>query len=48
MLVEYGALTEDERSKLLESSTGHNAVLGWMWAAVANGVRDGRLVGKCK
>jgi len=45
MLVEYGALTEDERSKLLESSTGHNAVLGWMWAAVANGVRDGRLVG---
>ena len=43
VLVDTLALTEEERSMLLESSLMHNAVLGWLWAVVETGLRDGTL-----
>lgn len=45
VLVEADALTAEERERLLESSMAHNAVLGWIWACIENGLRDGRLGG---
>jgi len=45
MLVEYAALTVEERDLLLESDISHTAILGWLWATIANGLRDGRLPG---
>ncbi len=43
ILIEQGGLTEDERERLLEASTGHNAVLGWMWTASFAGLGNGAI-----
>jgi hypothetical protein len=45
MLVEYGELTNEERELMLDGGIGHNAVMGWLWAACVNGLQDGRLPG---
>jgi len=42
-LVSVGALTAEEREVLLESSTGHNAVVGWLSGLVDTAISDGRL-----
>jgi len=42
-LVSVGALTAEEREVLLESSTGHNAVVGWLSVLVDTAISDGRL-----
>lgn len=45
ILVEHAALTPEERILLLSTDISHVAVASWLWAAVAQGMRDGRLPG---
>lgn len=42
-LVQAGALTNEERDGLLESSMGHDAVIGWLSVLFDTAVADGRL-----
>ncbi|KAG8462018.1 hypothetical protein KFE25_014037 [Diacronema lutheri] len=44
-LVLSGALTEEERSSLLEASTGSSTVLVWLTASVGAALDDGRIGG---
>ncbi|KAL1523646.1 hypothetical protein AB1Y20_018581 [Prymnesium parvum] len=42
-LVQQGALTSNERQALLQSSMGHNAVLGWLSTLFNSALSDGRM-----